>query len=131
MKVSVIVAVMIAAIIVVIILFTGRKMDIMIREIAGENADVADRVFASKIQSWQEETLDHAALIAQSHEILDSIQNNDTANLQRMLGTTYQYGYRSGGAGRPAEQRDRRAERRRLAGNERSVRYAGETHSAV
>ena len=89
LKVSLITALMIAAVIVVNIIAVTSSTKVMIEEIAEDTAAVTDKMFMSMIGQWQSEALNVAGIIAKSPEVIDAVINRENNTLRQILSTKY------------------------------------------
>ena len=89
LKVSIIAALMIAAVIVVNIFAVTKNTKVMIEEIAEDTAAVTDKMFLSMIGQWQSEALNVAGIIAKSPEVIDAVINRENNTLRQILSTKY------------------------------------------
>jgi len=85
LKVSVIVAFMIALIIIFIVLIVSLQSSQLISEITAREADTANTFLAKELQNLQDEAMNYARIIAYSNDVVNAIQTGDEAALKQAL----------------------------------------------
>ena len=89
LKISLIVAVMIALIIVTIVLIVSAQSGALLSELTSNQAKSANITFAKELQGLQHEAQTYAGVIGYSHEVIDAILAEDEPTLKAAL---MQYG---------------------------------------
>ncbi len=84
-KISLIVSLMIAAIIITIILLVSARTDTLVTELTDASAHNANISLAKAISGYQEDALSRAELIARSESVVNAVAEGDMASLAREL----------------------------------------------
>ena len=84
-KVSLIVAIMIALIIATNIVVVNMKSSDVVAQLAAEEAKLANRAFSAEVQNLKDEALSHARIIASSNDVIAAITAGDESRLKDAL----------------------------------------------
>jgi len=85
LKVSLIVALMIAAIIGIIVYIVSVQSDNLVTTLCAENAKISNIAFAKEMQNLQNDALTRAKIIASSNDVVNAIINGNDAALKGAL----------------------------------------------